>query len=104
MSAIWAAVVLWSSEGIRTSGSPPVDIESVPPELPLVVDSVPTHPQSKTAQRILVYLTAAMSNPRPESAERAPALRRERRLQSTPSHRRSRTEHPIDAIPFEGCS
>src|SRR2546423_5192043 len=102
MSAIWAAVVACNKEGFSTSGSPPVEIASVPPELPRADVSVPTQPQKSAAKNSRVYLTAAMSNPRRESAERARALRRVRRLQSIPSplHLRARARHrPSPARP-----
>src|SRR5207247_845995 len=69
------------------------------PPAPSREDSFPTHPQSSAAQRIPVYLIAAMSNPRSESAERASELLLARRLQpsrSPPSpraHAPRRTSH-----------
>src|SRR6476646_1304354 len=75
-----AAVVVWASDGTRTSGSPPVEIARVPPVLP-PRDSAPTHPHNKAMPMTPAYLIAAMSSPRPESGKHVPALDHEFRSQ-----------------------
>src|SRR5439155_11131038 len=85
--------MLWSSDGISTSGSPPVEIASVPPAFP-ADDSVPTQPHAKSAQRSPAYLIAAMSNPHRESVESVSVSPRGSRLQPAPSRSRPRVIEP----------
>src|SRR6266480_2873477 len=73
---------------------------SVPPALLPVADSFPTQPRRASPPTSAASLIAAMSNPRRESAERAPKLRREYCPRRALSHRdlranaRHRTSRP----------
>src|ERR1700682_4549446 len=66
-SAICAAWTVETSEGMRTSGSPPAVIVRVPPET-LEVDSGAAQAKSNRAQRSRTCFIVAKSIPRRESA------------------------------------